>query len=356
MESDTRKLALFAAALTISGSALAQQQEEDLSLFPGAPINKEYARKLKEDKEKRMSVFFTKGDGAAIDTLDIGDERFKVILCDDGTWRFVKDLGSAAFDDIFKKDWKENNLKTYDTVSLATLPTHMTLILADSVSRWTCPHQNKVFSKFGYRHGRRHNGVDLPLTTGTPVKSAFDGKVRVSMWYKGYGNLVVIRHDNGLETYYGHLSKRNVEAGDWVKSGDVIGLGGSTGRSTGPHLHFETRYKGFAFDPQWIADYETGKLRKNIFVLRRSYLDAGSKYVPESIDEEEEIYLTDEKIKEEEERIAAEKAAMKWHTVKKGETVGGIAARNGKSLAQIKKLNPGLNVNKISIGQKIRVN
>ena len=72
------------------------------------------------------------------------------------------------------------------------------------------------------------------------------------IWVNGYGNLVVIRHRSGLETFYGHLSQRDVKSGDWVNAGDVIGLGGSTGRSTGPHLHFETRYKGAAFDPSWL--------------------------------------------------------------------------------------------------------
>jgi murein DD-endopeptidase MepM/ murein hydrolase activator NlpD len=180
--------------------------------------------------------------------------------------------------------------------------------------------------------------------------------VRASTYSSGYGNLVIIRHENGLETYYGHLSKREVEVGDWVHAGDEIGLGGSTGRSTGPHLHFETRYMGFAFDPEWIADYETGQLRKNVFVLRRSYLNANSHYVPETIDEEEEIYASEEKIVEEEKRIAAERAAMRYYTVKSGDTLGAIAKREGKSLGTIQKLNPGINPNKLRIGQKIRVN
>ena len=103
-------------------------------------------------------------------------------------------------------------------------------------------------------------------------------------------------------------------------------------------------------------DFENGKLRANVFVLRRSYLNASSRYVPESIDEEEEIYAADEKIIEEEKRIEAERAAMKWHTVKSGETVSVIARKNGKSVSQIQKLNPGMKVDKIKIGQKIRVN
>lgn len=299
---------------------------------------------------------FTKGHGAPIDTLDVGDEVIKVVLCDDNTWYFVKDLTKLAGKDVFTDHWTENVVNPYSDIALSDLPYHATIVLADSVSRWNCPYQTKVFSKFGMRHGRRHQGVDLPYPTGTPVKVAFDGRVRVSMYTKGYGNLVIVRHENGLETYYGHLSKRQVEPGQWVHSGDIIGLGGSTGHSTGPHLHFETRWRGYAFDPMWISDFESGKLHKNVFVLRRSYLDAYSRYVPESLEEEDDVFGMDEKIDAEEKRIAAEKAAMRWHTVRSGETVSHIAIKNGKSLKQIQNLNPGLNINKIRIGQKIRVN
>jgi murein DD-endopeptidase MepM/ murein hydrolase activator NlpD len=298
---------------------------------------------------------FQEGKGVAVDTLDIQDGRLLLVLKDDHTWYYIKNFLLLEKDSTFVKDWEPDSTNPYHT-PLDSLPLRNTICLVDSTSRFVCPNQTKVFSRFGMRRGRRHQGVDLPLKTGTPVYAAFDGRVRASTYNKGYGNLIIIRHENGLETYYGHLSKREVEVGDWVRAGDQIGLGGSTGRSTGPHLHFETRYQGFAFDPEWIADYETGELRKNVFVLRRSYLDARSHYVPESIDEEDELYAEEEKIVEEEKRIAAERAAIKYYTVKSGDTLGAIAKRNGKSLSAIQKLNPGINPNKLSIGQKIRVN
>lgn len=303
----------------------------------------------------RSKVNFSKGTGAPIDTLDVNDDRIMVVLCDDNSWFYIRNLNTLAADSTFTDHWTEDVPNAYADVELENLPYRNTIILADSLSKWTCPYCTKVFSKFGYRHGRRHMGIDLPYSTGTPVKAAFDGKVRASMYYKGYGNLVVIRHENGLETVYGHLSRRDVKTGDWVRSGEVIGLGGSTGRSTGPHLHFEVRYKGFAFDPQWIADYETGRLRSNVFVLRRSYLSPTSHYVPESLDEEDDVYGGDEKVIEEEKRIAAEKAAMRYHVVKDGETVSSICVKEHVSQATIKKLNPGMNIDRISIGQRIRV-
>ena len=301
-------------------------------------------------------VFFPKGEGVGVDTLDIGDGFLQIVLRDDHTWYYTKNFSKMAESDVFTGHWSESEVNPYGDVKESDLPYRSSICLVDSASSFVCPYVTKVYSKFGYRYGRRHQGVDLPLAMGTPVKVAFDGRVRLSRYVSGYGNLIIVRHENGLETFYGHLSKRLVKAGDWVSAGQEIGLGGSTGRSSGPHLHFEARYLGFAFDPQRIFDFETGELRANVLVLRRSHLDPGSRYVPTSIDEEEDVYATDEQIIAEEMRIAAEKAAMKWHTVRSGETVSGIAAKYGKSQKQIVSLNPGLNVNKIRIGQKIRVN
>jgi murein DD-endopeptidase MepM/ murein hydrolase activator NlpD len=324
------------------------------ALFPGGGTSAPDTLTIPKDFVTEPGSF-QQGKGAEVDTLDIQDGRLLLVLKDDHTWYYIKNFKMMESDSTFVKDWEPNTTNPY-TSPLESLPLRNSIALVDSASRFVVPYQTKVFSRFGIRRGRRHQGVDLPLKTGTPVVAAFDGRVRASTYSKGYGNLVIIRHENGLETFYGHLSKREVEVGDWVRAGDEIGLGGSTGRSTGPHLHFETRYQGYAFDPEWIADYENGELRKNVFVLRRSYLDAHSRYTPESIDEEDEIYADEERIVEEEKRIAAERAAMRYHTVKNGESLSVIARKEGKSLNAIIKLNPGINPDKLSIGQKIRVN
>lgn len=129
-----------------------------------------------------------------------------------------------------------------------------------------------VRSHFGYRRGRYHNGMDLPVPTGTKIHAAFGGTVRISTYHNGYGNIVVIRHPNGMETAYAHLQKRLVSRGDKVDAGDVIALSGCTGRSTGPHLHFETVFCGKHFDPESIIDFSTGTLRGEGFMLRREML------------------------------------------------------------------------------------
>ncbi len=289
-------------------------------------------------------TIFAKGNGAAVDTLDVGDGRVRIVLRDDNTWY------------LFTENWREHIVNPYIGTPLDSIPYRVTICLVDSVSRFVCPHKGKVFSKFGIRRGRKHTGCDVPYPTGTPVYCAFDGRVRLAERHKGYGLAIVVRHENGLETLYGHLSRMDVVPGQWVHAGDLLGLGGSTGRSSGPHLHFETRYCGHAFDPEWIVDFERGVLRKNVFVLKRSYLSPYSRYVPETIDDEEELYMTEEQIKAEEERIAKERAAMKYHTIRSGDTLSGIAAKYGTSVSKICSLNSGLKpTTTLSIGRKIRV-
>ncbi|MBP5382411.1 MAG: peptidoglycan DD-metalloendopeptidase family protein [Bacteroidales bacterium] len=301
-------------------------------------------------------TIFAKGNGAAVDTLDVGDGRVRIVLRDDNTWYLIKNVEALEDEEVFSENWREHIVNPYIGTPLDSIPYRVTICLVDSVSRFVCPHKGRVFSKFGIRRGRKHTGCDVPYPTGTPVYCAFDGRVRLAERHKGYGLAIVVRHENGLETLYGHLSRMDVVPGQWVHAGDLLGLGGSTGRSSGPHLHFETRYCGHAFDPEWIIDFERGELRKNVFVLKRSYLSPYSRYVPETIDDEEELYLTEEQIKAEEERIAREKAAMKYHTIRAGDTLSGIAVKYGTSVSKICSLNSGLKpTTTLSIGRKIRV-
>ena len=157
---------------------------------------------------------------------------------------------------------------------MSEMPKSVVIDLVDSLTSYHCPYQGSVHprGKYGPRRRRQHQGVDLPLKTGDPVYATFCGRVRISQYNRGgYGNLVIIRHDNGLETYYGHLSERLVEPDQWVEAGQIIGLGGSTGRSTGPHLHFETRYYGQSFDPERLIDFKNGTLSRETFLLKKSF-------------------------------------------------------------------------------------
>jgi hypothetical protein len=141
------------------------------------------------------------------------------------------------------------------------------LVILQTDCGYQIPIKNRVNSKFGWRRGRLHAGIDLQLRIGDTVRAAFDGVVRLSEYHGGYGNCVMIRHYNGIETLYGHLSLKLVKPGELVNAGQVIGLGGSTGRSTGPHLHFETRFLGRPFDPQKIIDFGADTLKTNVLTI-----------------------------------------------------------------------------------------
>lgn len=290
------------------------------------------------------------------DTLETADPGIRIILNPDGTWRPIRNPELIQKDSLFLRNWDNQSVDPYH-LALDKLPLEWQLWVIDSLGQYHCPNQIAVYSPYGYRHGRRHQGVDLPLKTGDPVYAAFDGKVRISGPRGGYGNLIVLRHENGLETFYGHLSQCLVTPGEWVSAGQVIGLGGSTGRSTGPHLHFETRWQGYSFDPQRLIDFKTGTLRHRLFTMRRRYFDGNSKYV-QSDDDEEVIAQGDEadRKKAEEEQKKAEAAAQKWHTIKSGDTLSGIAHKYHTSVNAICRLNSGLKPNTtLKIGRKIRV-
>ncbi len=301
----------------------------------------------------------------AIDTLSTSDPHIKIILLEDFTWHYWKSPEDKMSDRIFTTKWDNEYPNPYH-MPLDSLAEEVIIPIVDSVSTFRSPFQGKVYSKFGRRHGRNHTGVDLPLHFGDPIFAAFDGKVRMAKYYHGYGNLVILRHSNGLETFYSHMSKIMVSEGDWVQTGQQIGLCGSTGRATGPHLHFETRYKGYAFDPEWIIDFQDASLRHGVFVLKKKYLNAESSYVPESDEEEVAIYEGDAKekaiaeekaakAKAEAEQKAKEMAAAQYHTVRSGDTLSGIAQRYHTTVRKICTLNGITERTILRVGKRLRV-
>ena len=180
----------------------------------------------------------------------------------------------------------------------------------------------RITDKYGYRprRGRAHLGLDVKVKIGDTIRAAFDGKVRISRYERrGYGHYLVIRHPNGLETVYGHLSKKLVNENDIVHAGDPIALGGNTGRSTGSHLHFETRILGNAINPALMFDFPNQKAATDYYVYQKNT---------------REVY----------------------YKVKSGDTLSKIAIKNETSVANLCKLN-GISKNTVlRIGQTLRVN
>lgn len=184
---------------------------------------------------------------------------------------------------IFNSDM--NKVARWDTSAINMYGVNMTtfkfsitydLQNEDEGKKFTIPVNGARTSGFGYRrlYGRNfHFGTDLDLEVGDVVVAAMDGTVRISRYNSGYGNMVVISHEGGLETLYGHMSQLSVKEGQKVKSGEQIGLGGSTGQSTGPHLHFEMRIFGEQIDPEKVIDMNTGQLIKNSITVDATWFD-----------------------------------------------------------------------------------
>jgi hypothetical protein len=184
-------------------------------------------------------------------------------------------MASSLFksDSVFIKYWDNKHLFVYKNVDFSGLPDTISLNLIRNKENFTFNWYGSVSSHYGSRWGRKHEGMDIPLHTGDTVVSSFDGVVRFAQYTNsGYGNCIIIRHLNGLETLYGHLSKIEVSENQFVRSGELIGLGGSTGRSTGPHLHFETRFQDYSFNPAKIIDINNRKLVDSTMVFTKKDL------------------------------------------------------------------------------------
>lgn len=209
------------------------------------------------------------------------------------------------------------------------------------------PFSGNVTSEFGWRKRRPHYGTDIDLETGDTVSSAFDGMVRIAKLNRSYGNVVIIRHKNGLETVYAHLSKLLVEAGQTVEAGQIIGLGGNTGHSFGSHLHFEMRYLGQAIDAEDFIDFASGTLKNNTVMITKT--DVETKYDLRALHsrQKKDLNLS---------RVSGSKSKHgKVYTVRKGDTLGRIAQRNHTSIKAICKKNGIKQTKVLRPGQKLKI-
>jgi murein DD-endopeptidase MepM/ murein hydrolase activator NlpD len=257
-----------------------------------------------------------------------------------GALFFSSDSSASAFipfstDSLTKAyggDWSNDILflfnKDFDPTKMED---SVMVILEDNIGHcFSPPKAGIVNSNFGWRRWQFHYGIDIDLDRGDTVRSVFDGIVRISKWGWGYGNVVVIRHNNGLETLYGHLSASKVVPNQSVKAGDLIGLGGSTGRSTGPHLHFEIRYQGAPLNPNSLIDFANFKVWKDTAYISKSSFQ----------------YVSDIK------KIAG---SAKYYTIKNGDNLSKIAIKYGTYVSNICRLNGIKPTTILQVGRTIRV-
>lgn len=206
--------------------------------------------------------------------------------------------------------------------------TAVQLVLADSSSYcgYYHPVPGLVTSNFGWRNGRAHNGIDLDLRTGDPVRSAFDGVVRIAGRRGGYGNLVVVRHYNGLETYYAHLHRIKVKPGQSVEAGQLLGSGGNTGNSRGSHLHFEVRFRGKPLNPKHVISFNSRSLHSDQIIVNKTKWS-----------------------------YTAYPEGTVVHSVRKGESLSSIANRYGTTINRLCEINHIHRNSILRVGQKIRI-
>ena len=262
---------------------------------------------------------------------------------------FTENYDSPA-EDLYE-DWS-NKYAHQETA----LPDSFRISLKD----FCMPTTSRVLtSNFGARWGRQHKGLDIKVYIGDTIRAAFSGKVRIVRYERrGYGKYVVIRHYNGLETIYGHLSAQLVEENQEVRAGDVIGLGGNTGRSTGSHLHFETRLCGVALNPALMFDF------RNQDVIDDSYMFHKDTYQRESVVATRLRGVGGGSFSEGDEVVELASAApaasyqheSRFHKVRKGETLYSIARKRGTTINALMKLNHLKKSSKLKPGQILKFN
>ena len=204
----------------------------------------------------------------------------------------------------------------------------------------------QVTSGYGYRPAFRrvHKGLDIKVYIGDTIKAAFSGKVRIVDYERGgYGNYVVIRHNNGLETVYGHLSKQLVEENQTVKAGEPIGLGGNTGISTGSHLHFECLFLGKAIDPALLFDFENQDIVSDYYVFHNDAESGGKNFASKS-----------DRNKGEESKAANAVVDIQYHKVKRGDSLYSIATELGTTVERLCSLNHISKRQRLRPGQILR--
>ena len=289
----------------------------------------------------------------ALDTVN--SKLGTLVLYADQSWELIQE---DSFDGILNKDihdimsspnvggpytlgWDANDCYSRSNDLTKLKDTIWLCLDEDSTGGFTMPIDGPVTSRYKYRNGKFHNGIDLDLVTGDTVVSAFDGVVRYAKNNSGgYGNLVIVRHYNGLETYYAHLSKLLVFSGQRISSGEVLGLGGNTGHSFGSHLHFEVRFYDSAMNPEELIDFKKKELKNTNLLLHKTMFRPG-------------VSPSDQWRKKP--NGSKEYVAKKYYRVRSGDTLSAIATRNRTSISSLCRLNGLRKTSILQIGQNLRV-
>lgn len=287
-----------------------------------------------------------------IDTIDL--KATKVVLYSDNTWKYLYAKTNTVIsknpDDLSKDNWDTQQIFGYLKERGQHHEYHydMSQLEGETI---TVPISGHIYG--GFRNG--HDGVDISLRKGDAIKATYDGKVRYAQFHKhGYGNLVVIRHYNGLETWYSHLDKISVKANQEVKSGDLVGTGGRTGRAFADHLHFETRYHDKPMNPENFFDFsKDGNQTQDNSVAEKSIEVPTIK--SKNGNTKLNTLTSDTKKKANKEETNKKDKKAKTYTVKKGDSLSKIAEANHTSVEEICKANGIKKDAVLSLGKKLKL-
>lgn len=281
------------------------------------------------------------------------DDTTKYVICEE-TLSETPDTTVFSFPshDLYAT-WDTSSAHPYNFNECFKVDSVVLTLVNEGDGAFVMPIKNHITSDFGWRRYRPHYGTDIDLEIGDQVVSAFDGMVRLAKYCHGYGNCVIIRHNNGLETVYGHLSKLLVEPGQCISAGSILGLGGNTGRSTGPHLHFEMRYLGQALDTEDFIDYEKGELKSNLFTLRKT--DVETKYDLRALHSRHKRDVGYARKSGGKSNGKIVKGKGGYYKIKSGDNLAKIAKRNHTTVKALCKKNGLKPSSKLRAGQRIKV-
>lgn len=325
----TVKACALATLLLLPLCSFAQEQEGD---------DKQDARvevKFKQRHSKPSTDLYADGIKIKRDLSLIKEAQEERIL----------DMDEVPSDDLYGGIWNNRYVNIYG--SLENVPSTYNVDL----SNFTMPHKGHTTSNYGVRRLRRstrmHHGIDLKVQIGDTIYAAFDGKVRVTEYERrGYGYYVVLRHPNGLETVYGHLSRFLVQDNQVVRSGDPIALGGNTGRSTGSHLHFELRFLGRSINPTYVIDFDNKVCHKDQYMVIVNTLGKPGQKLARNTSKKYTKKSTSNKYAT---------GTVKYYRIRKGDTLSKIAQRHGISVKKLCSLNSMTTGERLRVGKSLRI-
>jgi len=293
----------------------------------------------------------------ALDTIETA--AGKVVLYSNKTWSFLQ---VSTFDGImnprihdqmkaqdpsFNHPWSNEVCFTSRNDMGKLKDTLWLCVNNETDQHFHMPAPGIVTSRYGPRNGRNHNGIDIDLETGDTIYATWSGKVRYAKYNDGgYGNLVIIRHPNGLETLYAHLSKFLVYPDQDIVAGEPIGLGGNTGRSYGSHLHFEIRFYDAPINPEEIIDFAAKELKSENLFVHRGLFRPGAKPTDYYEDHPAEVVQAP---------VVVRTPQVRYYKVRPGDTLTEIAARNGTTVAKLCQLNGIKPTTVLQLGRSLRV-